>query len=106
MDDEQSDEKSHIQLFVPEGTVCPSFLRLWRADTGHVCTQVVMIDASGGDHRQKHIDHALEGVKSEVTGMRFEVSGKCGSLLSSGFCGFHTFRTPQSVSPIKLDGAD
>ncbi|WP_345447729.1 hypothetical protein [Deinococcus caeni] len=86
MDDEQSDEKAHVQLLIPEGAVCPSFLGLWRADPGHVGTQIVMIDAPRGDHRQEDIDEPLERVDAEVTGVRFEVPGECGSLLGSGFC--------------------
>ncbi|WP_240738540.1 hypothetical protein [Deinococcus fonticola] len=81
MDDEQSDEKA--RLLIPEGSICPSFLRLRGTDAGQVGTQVVMIDASGDNHRQKHVDQALECVDSEVTGVRFEVPGECGSLLSS-----------------------
>ncbi|WP_245532776.1 hypothetical protein [Deinococcus proteolyticus] len=86
MDDEQSDEKVHVQLLIPEGSVRPSFLGLRRADTGHVRTQVVMIDAPRGNHRQKHIDQPLKGVNAEVTRVYFEVAGQYGSLLGSGFC--------------------
>ena len=46
-------------------------------------TQVVMIDASRGNHRQKDVNEPLERVDAEVTGMRFEVPGECGSLLGS-----------------------
>ena len=106
MHDEQRDEKAHVQLVIPEGAVRPPFLGLWRADTGHVGTQIVMIDAPRGNHRQEDIDEPLERVDAEVTGVRFEVPGECGSLLDSGFCGLHTFRRPRTVSPIKLDGAD
>ncbi|CAM2974610.1 hypothetical protein DERA104750_09790 [Deinococcus radiodurans] len=49
-------------------------------------TQVVMIDAPRGNHRQEDIDEPLERVDAEVTGVRFEVPGEYGSLLSSGFC--------------------
>ncbi|GGI94547.1 hypothetical protein GCM10010914_31390 [Deinococcus wulumuqiensis] len=86
MHDEQRDEKAHVQLVIPEGAVRPPFLGLWRADTGHVGTQIVMIDAPRGNHRQKDVNQALEGIDSEVTGVRFEVSCQCGSLLGSGFC--------------------
>ena len=86
MDDKQSDEKAHVQLLIPEGAVCPPFLSGWRADTVHVGTQFVMIDASRGNHRQKDVNQALECVDAEVTGVRFEVSCQCGSLLGSGFC--------------------
>ena len=86
MDDKQSDEKAHVQLLIPEGPVCSSFLRLRRADPGHVGTQVVMIDARSVNHRQEDVNQALERVDAEVTGVRFEVPGECGSLLDSGFC--------------------
>ena len=86
MDDEQSDEKAHVQLLIPESAVCPPFFSLWGTDTGHMGTQVVMIDAPRGNHRQEDIDEPLERVDAEVTGMRFEVPGECGSLLDSGFC--------------------
>ena len=49
-------------------------------------TQVVMIDASRGNHRQKDVNEPLERVDAEVTGVRFEVLCEYGSLLSSGFC--------------------
>ncbi len=94
MDNEQSDEKVHVQLLIPEGAVCPPFLSLGHADTRHVGTQVVMIDAPRGNHRQKDVNQALKGVNAEMTGVRFEVLGECGSLLSSGFCCFHTLRKP------------
>jgi len=58
------------------------------------------------NHRQEDIDEPLERVDAEVTGVRFEVPGECGSLLDSGFCRFHTPRKPRTVGPIKLDGAD
>ena len=83
MDDEQSDEKAHVQLLIPESAVCPPFFSLWGTDTGHMGTQVVMIDAPRGNHRQKDVNQALKGVDAEVTGMRFEVPGEYGSLLSS-----------------------
>ena len=86
MDDEQSDEKAHVQLLIPEGAVCSSLLALWATHPRHVGAQVVMIDASCGNHRQEDIDQALKGVDAEVTGVRFEVPGECGSLLDSGFC--------------------
>ena len=86
MDDEQSDEKAHVQLLIPEGAVCSSLLALRGTHPRHMGTQVVMIDASHGNHRQKDVNQALEGIDSEVTGVRFEVPGEYGSLLSSGFC--------------------
>ena len=36
--------------------------------------------------RGKDVNQALKGVDAEVTGVRFEVPGECGSLLDSGFC--------------------
>ena len=106
MDDEQSDEKAHVQLLIPEGAVCSSLLALRGTHPRHMGTQVVMIDAPRGNHRQEDIDEPLERVDAEVTGVRFEVPGECGSLLDSGFCRFHTPRKPRTVGPIKLDGAD
>ncbi|WP_230290433.1 hypothetical protein, partial [Deinococcus sp. 14RED07] len=61
---------------------------------------------SCGNHRQEDVNQALECVDAEVTGVRFEVPGECGSLLDSGFCRFHTPRRPQTVAPIKLDGGN
>lgn len=99
MDDEQGDEKAHVQLLIPEGPVCSSLLALRGTHPRHMGTQIVMIDASRGNHRQKDVNEPLERVNAEMTGVRFEVLGEYGSLLSSGFCGLHTFRTPQSVRP-------
>ncbi|WP_345441268.1 hypothetical protein, partial [Deinococcus caeni] len=72
----------------------------------HMGTQIVMIDTSRGNHRQKDVNEPLERVDAEMTGVRFEVLREYGSLLSSGFCRFHTPRRPRTVGPIKLDGAD
>ncbi len=104
VNDEQGDEKAHVQLLITEGPVCSSLLALRSTHAGHMGTQIVMIDASRGNHRQKDVNQALNGVDAEVTGVRFEVLGEYGSLLGSGCCGLHTFRTPQSFDPIKLDG--
>ncbi len=86
MSDEQGHEKAYIQLVIPERAVCASFLGLRCADSRQVGTEVVMIDAPRGNHRQQHVNQALEGVSPKVACMRFEVLGQCGSLLGSGFC--------------------
>ena len=39
-----------------------------------------------GNHRQEDVNQALKGVDAEMPGVRFEVPGEYGSLLSSGFC--------------------
>ncbi|AAF10771.1 hypothetical protein DR_1197 [Deinococcus radiodurans R1 = ATCC 13939 = DSM 20539] len=83
MDDKQSDEKAHVQLLIPEGAVCSSLLALRGTHPRHMGTQVVMIDAPRGNHRQEDVNEALECIDAEVTGMRFEVPGECGSLLGS-----------------------
>ena len=85
-DDEQGDEKAHVQLLIPEGPVCSSLLALRGTHPRHMGTQIVMIDASRGNHCQKDVNQALKGVDTEMTGVRFEVSCQCGSLLGSGFC--------------------
>lgn len=84
-----------------DGPFYAPFLGFGRTGSREVGTEISVVDALCGDHREDKIDDALEGVNTEERDAGFEMGGEFGSLPVGGFWCGHTTKTPPSAIPVE-----
>jgi hypothetical protein len=101
VDQDQGQEDLRGELLLMDGAFYAPFLGFGRTGSRGVGTEISVVDALCGDHREDEINDALEGVNTEERDAGFEMGGEFGSLSVGGFWCGHTTKTPPSAVPVE-----
>ena len=84
-----------------DGAFYAPLLGFGRTGAREVGTEISVVDALCGDHREDEINDALEGVNTEGGDAGFEMGGEFGNLSVGGFWCGHTTKTPPFAIPVE-----
>lgn len=65
VDQDQGQEDLRSELFIMDGAFYAPFFGFGRTGSREVRTEISVVDALCGDHREDEIDNALEGINTE-----------------------------------------